>query len=902
MRLNLGIRSFTIISRNGRHTSYTWNCLLPMALGALIFCSAILYFARVGVMEFIHSLFDPPHLHPISITDLQTDTVDSLTNLIGVKRHKSESLLPTLNVFTATGTMRQMQTALETGNPALRHEPGGTKPYMKAVFEDEDYDAYECKVCLRGKMPFHHQPHKPSLRIRLRKSDVRKGRRYVELQRPQGVLALNNWLPMQFAGPLGLLSDRTEHVRLFINRRYCGVYLRTLRPGESLAVTNGRLPGTFFKGDWAEDMWKTGDGWRRFGEESDEDLATFNRFLKVLREPPSADAIGQLYGLLDMDVYARWAALMIATVSTHTDANHNHVYYLNSNRGRLEAMPWDCLAYWEGRARAAGATRTPDFVLHPVMVMAISDPRWVHRRNRYLHQLLETVARPASIHRMIDEAVDPMLPDLLADSSLGEHDFWEAEPLIEPARQELKDYTLRRSQFLQDYLSQVRVSVQPNAKRPGWSVVEVSGNVAVVVRSVDGRPLETDSDVTATDLLYPALVEHPDDDLPLRCAQPTPMEYHVSGRPDELKFVNAITDEPVTAVRTASGGADPKQPRPVVVTASPEHPGVRGDVRSIHPSLFAAPETGDVVLGPGEIIVEQSIVTNEGQRLIVNAGTRLFLGENIGIYSRGQMLAEGTPEKPIEVMPAGNKPWGAVGVSGHESRGSRFANVHVSGGSIGTDGSIRYKGMFNVYNCPDVVIAQCGFSESHRGDDAVNLAESHIEVTHCRFGDAPADALDLDMCTGSVRQCRFEDCGNDGIDLMNCRVEVEGCRFIGCRDKGISVGEDTQVRVIDCRIRNCKIGLETKDASRALVVESLFDGNDLAVHSYQKKWLYGWGGSTALVRSTLQGSRQADLSIKKRSDAVLVETKVATIADGIHRVKTRDELSAAWFPALAEVE
>jgi len=902
MRLTLGIRSFTVISRHGRHTSYNWRCLLPIALGALIFCSAILYFARVGVMEFIHSLLDPPHLHPKSILNLHADTANSLTNLVGRKRHKSESLLPTLNVFTATGAMQQMQTALETGDPALGHEPGGTKPYLKAVFEDEDYDAYEIKVCLRGKMPFHHQSHKPSLRIKLRKSDVRKGRRYVELQRPQGVLALRNWLPMRLAGPLGLLSDRTEHVRLFINRRHCGVYLRTFRPGESLAVANGRLPGTFFKGDWAEHMWKTGNGWRRFGEESDKDLVTFNRFLKVLWEPPSAHAIVQLQGLLDMDVYARWAALMIATVSTHTDANHNHVYYLNSNRGRLEVMPWDCLSFWEGRSGAAGATRTPDFVLHPVMVMAISDPRWVHHRNQYLHQLLETVMKPTNIHRMIDEAIDSMLPDLLADSSLGEHDFWDAQSLVEPARQELKDYTLRRYDFLQDYLSQARVSVQPNAERPGWSIVEVSGNVAVVVRSVDGRSLETNSDATARELLYPALVEHPDEDLPLRSAEPTPMQYQVSGRPDELMFVNAITDQPVTAVRQAFGSADPKQPRPVVVTASPGHPGIRGDVRSIHPSLFTAPETGDVVLGPGEIIVEQSILTDEGQRLIVKAGTRLFLSENVGIYSRGKVLAEGTPEAPIEVMPAGNEPWGAIGVSGDDSRGSRFAHVRVTGGSTGTDGGIRYKGMFNVYNCPEVVIDQCRFSKNHHGDDAVNLAESHIEVAHCRFGDAPADALDLDMCTGSVRRCRFEECGNDGIDLMNCRVEVEGCQFQGCGDKGISVGEDTHVRVLDCRIRNCKIGLETKDDSRALVVNSLFDGNDLAVHSYQKKWLYGRGGSTALVGCTLHGSRQADLSIKKRSDAVLIETKVATIADGINRVKTREELSAAWSLSLAEAE
>ena len=40
-----------------------------------------------------------------------------------------------------------------------------------------------------------------------------------------------------------------DHVRVFVNGRYYGVYDRNIRPGESALVANGRLPGTLFKGD-----------------------------------------------------------------------------------------------------------------------------------------------------------------------------------------------------------------------------------------------------------------------------------------------------------------------------------------------------------------------------------------------------------------------------------------------------------------------------------------------------------------------------------------------------------------------------------------------------------------------------------------------------------------------------
>ena len=302
-----------------------------------------------------------------------------------------------------------------------------------------------------------------------------------------------------------------------------------------------------------------------------------------------------------------------------------------------------------------------------------------------------------------------------------------------------------------------------------------------------------------------------------------------------------------------------------------------------------------MVLGPGEVLVDRDIVTDPGQRLTIRAGTRVLLKKGVGIYARGLTLVQGEPGAWVEFLPADeNVPWGAFGVSGAATKGSRFEYMRVRGGSVGTDGIVRYKGMFNVYDCPGVVLRHCEFGENMVGDDTVNLAESRITVENSRWENARADGLDLDMCRGVVRDSVWLNSGNDGLDLMGCRVKVERCRFEGSGDKGVSVGEGSQVLIENSEVIGCNIGIESKDASRALVVDTLFDGNTTTVHSYQKKWMYSGGGTTALVGCRIENSVEADAAIEKRSKLILLDTRIESVGEGSNRVVVVDDLGHEW--------
>ncbi len=886
MRFHFGIRSFSVDLSNGRRTQYTYRCLLPFIAVPIVLIVALLFLERDVLRYLRRSTTDSTQLRNAWDTFAHVNT-SAAKNLVGSTPVSIDSDLPTLQLFVPKNTLDEMQSALVSGDPKLGRQPGGNKPYFKATLIDDDRRQLECKVALRGWGFWHHRPEKPSFRVRLRKTDVRAGRRFYELQRPEDALALKNWIPIKLGEKLGLLSDFSEHVRLFVNKKYFGVYLRTMRQNERMAVANGRMPGTFFKGDLSGNLWSTSDNWRVFGDMAEENIAHFDRFLATLREEPSANTLESLHVLLDAEVYAKWAALMIVTGSTHTDHSHNQSFFLTSNQGKLEAIPWDCNSY----GMHFGPDVPPDTIQHPIMNMISRDPRWVHRRNQIVYELLSTVALPENIHRLIDETIDRLLPDLRSDVHLSSLQYTDLGNQLVPwsvldidrKRAEIKQWAQARYDFLMDYLSSSEISVKRSIETPGWSRITVAGHVAVRVSRADAASHDSNVPDDNPTILYPGLSEslqdfstRPETGLKhtVQIASVAQLEYIIQGQPEDLHFFNAITGSEVFPSTTSIASVEPE--------------------RTVHPDEFANKKTATVTLGPGEVTLAENLYTESSQTLIIQPGTQLYLGPGVGIYAQGRVIAEGSPQEIIRIGRASDMPWGAIGISGSQTRGSRFRHVHVSGGSIGSDGGIRFKGMFNVYDCPDVIIRDCFFGRNDIGDDSVNVAESRVAIVDTVFADARADGLDLDLCHAEVIRCRWQNAGNDCADVMGGRATFSDCTMEGAGDKGISVGEKSAVIVQDSRFKNCNIGIEVKDDSQVLVQDSLLEHNEVAVSAYQKKWFYGKGGSIALVESRIVDSLQNDFVIEKRSEAILLNTQATEIGEEESRVRIVRELDSAW--------
>ncbi len=570
-----------------------------------------------------------------------------------------DCLLPSIRLTTPVNTLVDMQRSLEHGDPNLGHEDGGDQPYYKATVQFDGQPLQRCKICLRGTMPWHHHIEKPSLRIKLKTEDMRGGDRYIELTRPEDALAVKNWLPMQLASEVGLLSDQSDHVRVFVNNKYLGLYVRAMRQGEPLALTNHRMPGTFFKGDSEGDLWSSLDDWKMNGEMADEDQAVFRQFLALLEPPTTQAKLDRLRIVFDFEVYARWAALMAVTGSLHTDAVHNHAYFFCANQGKIESIPWDCNSFGMHAEPQTPVDTSP----HRVIRALLCDPNWVHRRNQWIYKLVTGAASAEQLIKRVDDHLQRVGAELVSDRNTAENrltyvgwHFIPASPSqLKRHRDELADWIRARQVFLLQYLNHASVYVQRKANSDQGSVICVDGNAAIRIDTVAENGLAIRSQV-----VLPSLSEEAQTFTSIPYEEPlevpyltsVPRQLLVDGNASTLRFFNAITMRPI----------EPKISAVPIELTDQRSRTLHNDLRPDEDGI-ANPRV--IRLGPGSVDLREDLVITSHQRLIIEPGTQIGLAASVGIYCEGMMTALGSELQPITFQRLNDdKPWARLPYAG----------------------------------------------------------------------------------------------------------------------------------------------------------------------------------------------------------------------------------------------
>ncbi|MEC8557674.1 MAG: CotH kinase family protein [Planctomycetota bacterium] len=800
-------------------------------------------------------------------------------NAVSVERASQQSKLKTIELDVPKNTLQRMFATLRIGNQDLGHEAGGNKPYFKAMMRTEDAGLQRCKICLRGTMPWHHHPEKPSLRVKIKKEDLTGGPRYLELTRPEDPLAMKNWLASELASSLGLLHEHNQHVRVFLNGKYFGVYLCSMRQTELLALKSQRMPGTFFKGDFGGDLWDSITPWKLSGECDPRDVQVFKRFLTLVGESPSERQRVELRQLFDFERYAQWSALMIVRGSVHTDRNHNHSYFFCPNLGKLEPIFWDCNSF----GMHAEPTTSPNVCLHPLMLALMQDQNWVQRRNEWIWQLLQGIGSEPSLLKTIDRHYGKLLPDLQADDQLQQvvltHGGFQGLRVpvanLDDEKAKLKKWIHLRTDFLNDYLQNCRFQVATAGAEDATSIV-LQGPVALRVQSTAGQQW----------LLSPGFEGEPnmslsrpfEADLPAPHCESEAKGYLVPAEASALKYFNAVTGVEIT-------------PGSILSITD------RSKVQYFEMTSLDGIKKERRVLGPGTFWLEEDLIVGSNEVLEISPGTTIMLAPDVGIYCAGQVLAEGSKKAPIRIVAARESElpesaWATFAIFGPGTAGSKFSHCHIKDGSTGSFQHRRFKGMFSVYNCPSVVIEKCHFGRNWIGDDAVNLAQTQFEIRNCQWRDARADGLDCDMAIGIIKDSQWIDSGNDALDLMTSRITIEKCVISGSGDKGISVGEASELNAQSVLIESCLIGTELKDDSVAEFQDCRFLENATGAHSYQKKWFYHRAGEAIFRDCQFVGSQVVDVHPEKRSRMFLRGTKVNSFAGSIDRL----ELEQAELP------
>lgn len=605
---------------------------------------------------------------------------------------------------------------------------GDKKRWLKARYQDIDGQSRRGKAALRGFSAWHHGRAKPSLRIKA-KGKHRSGPEFVELSRPEDPLAICNWLPDQLGAALGLMHEHSEPVRLLLNGRDCGVYLRSVRPGDDLCAAERRVRGTFFKGDSLGarrhlDLWAGSDAWRAVGEQNPAANATLDVLLAAVREPPTIGSREQLAATLDLETAARANAVAVLTGSIHADQVHNHVLFYDPAKHRIEPLLWDA----NGFGIHAEAQLPVEVARHPLAQRLLCDPEYLHRRNQVLWELLHGSGSPKALQTIVAQRLARLDSALQSDPAIVRLALRHGrfEPVVVgyeglgEAQEQFAQFVEQRAAHLEHWFCQAQVAWQPAPDNPEHTVVTVFGTVAVKLSQHGGQPTRSPAGRDAS-ILWPGIGTKLQQGTQLRDAQgrgvsapfgePAALEYTIACRCQDLTAHNAITG---------------KQLKP-----APWPTGLQQS-RSVHPWQTPAQPVAPIVLGPGKVRIDTAMHIRHPAGLTILPNTTLDLAASIRCDGHFEAIA--TEDQGIRINTNGH------GIQLVGSR-VRMQHVHWVGHSDAASPRERKGAMLQLGACQSEIV-NCEFERAP--GTAVRILNGIANVENTTFGAGNLIALTVE--------------------------------------------------------------------------------------------------------------------------------------------------------------
>ncbi len=244
---------------------------------------------------------------------------------------------------------------------------------------------------------------------------------------------------------------------------------------------------------------------------------------------------------------------------------------------------------------------------------------------------------------------------------------------------------------------------------------------------------------------------------------------------------------------------------------------------------------GDSLIVSGVHELTSKVLVPKDKIVVFREGTHVNILNEGTIISHSPIYMLGTEEEPIKIY-SSDTTANAFTVL---QAGGRSVLNHVVFEDLNT---LEYKGWnltgaVNFYES-DVDISNCSFLKNHC-EDALNIIRSDFYVTRCVFEDIYADAFDSDFCTGLFDYSSFDRVGNDAIDFSTSQIRIENCEITNIKDKGVSGGEGSTLWVKNTTITNCNIGAASKDLSNVSLENVNIENCYYGLVALRKKPEYG---------------------------------------------------------------
>jgi hypothetical protein len=222
------------------------------------------------------------------------------------------------------------------------------------------------------------------------------------------------------------------------------------------------------------------------------------------------------------------------------------------------------------------------------------------------------------------------------------------------------------------------------------------------------------------------------------------------------------------------------------------------------------PWHNDSLIFDGEYVFDSDVCIPPHTLLIFRAGTKIDLVKGAGFFSFSAIQSMGAEGNPVEFFSSDRNSQGVHVLQAPERselKHTRFFQLgNINRGGWQTPSAVTF------YEA-DVDFFDCTFEANVNCDDALNVVRSDFLAENCLFVNTFADAFDSDFCTGKVMNCEFRNAGNDAIDFSGSQIFISGCNMVEVSDKAISGGENSQLTVENCKVNKATIGVAAKDLS-----------------------------------------------------------------------------------------
>jgi hypothetical protein len=171
-----------------------------------------------------------------------------------------------------------------------------------------------------------------------------------------------------------------------------------------------------------------------------------------------------------------------------------------------------------------------------------------------------------------------------------------------------------------------------------------------------------------------------------------------------------------------------------------------------------------------------------------------------------------------------------------------FNGAGVSKNMIPANYPIDNKGLTGCLSLINLSLNKINISATNSNcEDSVNFINSSGTINKIYIQNSYSDALDVDFSKLIFDEIEVSNAKNDCADFSYGKYNLSNLKFDNCGDKAISIGETSEVKIMDVKINRAKTGIATKDSSLLMVNNASLNNIGTCLSAYNKKArVYRW--------------------------------------------------------------